>query len=69
MYEYFIQKKEIDNFDAFDLVDVEQAFDRVETVSFNEILTVNFKDTEILITALPSGNSLGGTVWKIEYNK
>ena len=27
------------------------------------------KDTELIVSAVPSGNSVGGTAWKIEYNK
>jgi len=69
MYEYFIQKKERENFEIFDLPDVELAFDKIETMSFHENLRIKDRDTEILLTAVPSGNSLGGTVWKIEYNR
>ena len=27
------------------------------------------KDTELIVSAVPSGNSIGGTAWKIEFQK
>jgi cleavage and polyadenylation specificity factor subunit 2 len=69
MYEYYIQKKEIAPFDHFTLQDVETAFERIELVSFNEKRRIKVLDTELMLSALPSGNSIGGTAWKIEYNK
>ena len=73
MYEYFIQKKGIHNFTAFSLQDVEKVFEKIELVSFNENRRVRGgkgdTQTEIILSALPAGNSIGGTCWKIEYNK
>ena len=48
---------------------MEKAFDRVELVSFNENRMIKLKDTELILSALPSGSSIGGCCWKIEYNK
>jgi len=36
LYEYFIQRKEMQDFDLFNLQDVEKVFEKVELVSFNE---------------------------------
>ena len=36
LYEYFIQRKELDNFYLFSLQDVEKVFEKVELVSYNE---------------------------------
>lgn len=69
MYEYFIQKKEIGNFEYFTLQDVEKIFEKIELVSFNENRKIRLRETELILSALPTGNSIGGTCWKIEYNK
>jgi len=36
LYEYFIQRKELNDFDLFTLQDVEKVFEKVELLSFNE---------------------------------
>lgn len=69
MYEFFIQKKECGNFEFFNLQDVEKAFERIELVSYNENRKIKLRDTELILSAMPSGNSIGGACWKIEYNK
>mmetsp|Transcript_16185 Transcript_16185/g.11402 ORF Transcript_16185/g.11402 Transcript_16185/m.11402 type:complete len:121 (-) Transcript_16185:956-1318(-) len=69
MYEFFIQKKEMAHFDPYNLKDVEKAFSSVQLVSFDEPKKCKVKDTELTFSAVPSGNSIGGTAWRIEYNK
>lgn len=48
---------------------MEHAFEKIENVSFNEKKRIKVHNTELMLSALPSGNSIGGTAWKIEYNK
>lgn len=69
LYEYFIQRKDASNFNRFSLQDVEKVFEKVELVSFHENRKVALRDTELLLSALPSGHAIGGACWKIEYNK
>ena len=76
MYEYFIQRKELsgDIHRLFSLGDVEKVFvDRCELVSFNEHRKIRggsgSNENELIISAHPSGSAIGGTCWKIEYNK
>lgn len=38
-------------------------------VSYQEIKRLVIGSTEIILKALPSGNSVGGTAWHLEYNK
>jgi len=38
-------------------------------VSFDEKKRIKVGETEIIVSAMPSGNSVGGSAWKIEYNK
>lgn len=69
IYEFAIQKKEMSKFDAYSLQNVEAAFEKIQLVSFNENKRLKFKDTELIVQAVPSGNCIGGSAWKIEYNK
>lgn len=74
LYEYFIQRKEMQDFDLFNLQDVEKVFEKVELVSFNEHRKIRSThqiedQSEIILSAHPSGSAIGGTCWKIEYNK
>jgi len=39
----------------------------VQLVSFSETKRLKVKDTELIVSALPSGNCIGGTAWKIEF--
>jgi Cft2 family RNA processing exonuclease len=38
-------------------------------VSYQEIKKLNVGNTHLIIKALPSGDSVGGTIWYFEYNK
>ena len=69
MYEFTIQKKELFNFNIYNLQNVEGAFSHIQLVSFNENKRLKIKDTELIVSAVPSGNSIGGTAWKIEFQK
>jgi hypothetical protein len=57
-----------------DLQDVEKVFEKVELLSFNEHRKIRSThqiedQSEIILSAHPSGSAIGGTCWKIEYNK
>ena len=69
MYEFTIQKKELDHFNTYSLQNVEGAFSQIQLVSFNENKRLKVKDTELIVSAVPSGHSIGGTAWKIEFQK
>ena len=71
MYEFAIQKKELSHFGTYSLQNVEGAFSNIQLVSFNENKRLKIKDsdTELIVSAIPSGNSIGGTAWKIEFQK
>ena len=38
-------------------------------MSYQERKRLTAQDTEVILKALPSGNSVGGTAWHLEYNK
>jgi Cft2 family RNA processing exonuclease len=67
MYEFAIQKKELDVFEVYSLKNVEGAFEKFQMVPFSENKRLKIKDTELIVSALPSGNCIGGTSWKIEF--
>lgn len=69
LFEYFIQRKELGDFKLFTLHDVDKAFEHVELVSYNEHRKIRSQDTELIISAHPSGSAMGGAAWNIEYNK
>jgi len=56
-------------FDHFTLQNVEEGFEKIELVSYQERRRLSSADTEVILKALPSGNSVGGTAWHLEYNK
>ena len=56
-------------FELFSLRDVEESFEKIELVSYQERKKLVAGDTELILKALPSGNSIGGTAWQLEYNK
>ena len=76
MYEKVIQLKEnpipvnesYQVFEAFDLSEVEKAFESIELVSYQEIKKIRVADTILTLRALPSGSSVGGACWHMELN-
>jgi len=48
-------------------LNVEGAFSQIQHIAFNETKRLKIKDTELIVSAVPSGNSIGGTAWKIEF--
>ena len=69
MYEFTIQKKEMDHFTTYGLENVEGAFSQIQFVAFGESKRLKKGETELLVQAIPSGHSIGGTAWKVEFQK
>ena len=59
----------MNHFNTYSLPNVEGAFSHIQLVSFNENKRLKIKDTELIVSAVPSGNSIGGTAWKVEFQK
>jgi cleavage and polyadenylation specificity factor subunit 2 len=76
IHELYISKKESPTikdgkpvlFNAYNLHDVENCFRIVELVSFQEKKSLKEGNTEIVVMAIPSGNSVGGSAWNIWFN-
>jgi|LauGreDrversion4_2_1035121.scaffolds.fasta_scaffold138835_2 Cft2 family RNA processing exonuclease len=41
----------------------------IQLVSFDERKRIKIQETELIVSALPSGKSIGSAIWKIEINK
>ncbi|XP_050543875.1 cleavage and polyadenylation specificity factor subunit 2 isoform X2 [Daktulosphaira vitifoliae] len=65
MYDLYQSMYNMEDFDLFNLDDVDAAFDKVVQVKFNQIITLKGKGIGMSIVALPAGNMVGGTIWKI----
>ena len=48
---------------------MEAVFNMIELVSYDERKRIKIHDTELIVSAIPSGLSIGRAVWKIEINK
>lgn len=69
LFEFVIQKKEVAPFDHYTLQHVEGSCQQIQLLSFDERKRLKMQDTELIISAIPSGNSIGGSALKIEFNK
>jgi Cft2 family RNA processing exonuclease len=61
-----ISDEEHSEFDFFSLADIEQAFEQIELVSYQEVAKIRIRATGLTLKALPNGSSVGGTCWHIE---
>mmetsp|Transcript_41983 Transcript_41983/g.64287 ORF Transcript_41983/g.64287 Transcript_41983/m.64287 type:complete len:160 (-) Transcript_41983:1683-2162(-) len=52
----------------FMLDDIEESFEAIDLVSFHERKKLAVDGQEIILRALESGNSVGGTAWQLEFN-
>jgi Cft2 family RNA processing exonuclease len=69
LFEFLIQKKESGPFSAYSLEDIESVFSMIQLVSFDERKRIKVQETELIVSALPSGKAIGSAIWKIEINK
>ena len=54
-----------EDFDLFDLDDVDHAFDKIKQVKYSQTINLTGKGQGLQITALAGGHMIGGTIWKI----
>ena len=62
-------KPKEESFPNFTLQNVEESFEKIDLVSYQERKRLKVGSTEVVLEALPSGNSVGGTAWHLEFNK
>lgn len=65
LYDSFQNKYQQEDFDVFDLDDIDNAFN-ITILKYSQKVVVNSdKGETITISPFPSGHTLGGTIWKI----
>eukprot|EP00850_Spirogloea_muscicola_P005295 SM000024S07757 [mRNA] locus=s24:318967:324274:+ [translate_table: standard] len=65
MYDHYLSRRAVSDFDAFTLDDVDAAFANSIQLRYSQPLALGGKGEGITITAYPAGHLLGGAVWKI----
>ncbi|XP_048486095.1 probable cleavage and polyadenylation specificity factor subunit 2 [Plutella xylostella] len=65
MYDLYQAHRNVSEFDLFTLDDVDNAFDRIVQLKYNQTIDMKGKGLGIRIVPLPAGHTLGGTVWRI----
>uniref|UniRef100_UPI00358E8751 cleavage and polyadenylation specificity factor subunit 2 n=1 Tax=Myxine glutinosa TaxID=7769 RepID=UPI00358E8751 len=65
MYDQFQSRHNTEDFSLFTLDDVDAAFDKIQQLKYNQIVSLKGKGHGLSLTPLPAGHMIGGTVWKI----
>ncbi|KAK3129391.1 hypothetical protein QOZ80_6BG0478820 [Eleusine coracana subsp. coracana] len=65
MYDHFLSRWQVSDFDLFTLDDVDSAFQNVVRLKYSQNHLLNGKGEGIVIAPHVAGHLLGGTVWKI----
>ncbi|PAN11008.1 hypothetical protein PAHAL_2G133300 [Panicum hallii] len=65
MYDHFLSRWQVSDFDLFTLDDVDAAFQNVVRLKYSQNYLLNDKGEGIVIAPHVAGHLLGGTVWKI----
>ncbi|KAK3132613.1 hypothetical protein QOZ80_6AG0525190 [Eleusine coracana subsp. coracana] len=65
MYDHFLSRWQVSDFDLFTLDDIDSAFQNVVRLKYSQNHLLNGKGEGIVIAPHVAGHLLGGTVWKI----
>lgn len=65
MYDHYLSRKQVSEFDLFTLDDIDAAFQNVNRLTYSQNYHLSDKGEGIVIAPHVSGHLLGGTVWKI----
>jgi cleavage and polyadenylation specificity factor subunit 2 len=65
MYDVYQSRKNSEEFDIFTLDDVDAAFEKIQHLKYSQSISFKGKGQGLVITPLPAGHMLGGTIWKI----
>lgn len=65
MYDHYLSRKQVSEFDLFTLDDVDSAFQKVTRLTYSQNHHMSDKGEGIVIAPHVAGHLLGGTVWKI----
>lgn len=65
MYDQYLSRKQVSEFDLFTLDDIDSAFQNVTRLTYSQNYHLSDKGEGIVIAPHVAGHLLGGTVWKI----
>ncbi|KAH7538031.1 cleavage and polyadenylation specificity factor subunit 2 isoform X1 [Ziziphus jujuba] len=65
MYDQYLSRKQVSEFDLFTLDDIDSAFQNVTRLTYSQNHHLSGKGEGIVISPHVAGHLLGGTVWKI----
>ncbi|KAG0453066.1 hypothetical protein HPP92_025730 [Vanilla planifolia] len=65
MYDHYISRRQVSDFDLFSLDDIDFAFQNVTRLTYSQNYHLSDKGEGIVIAPHVAGHLLGGTVWKI----
>ncbi|KAF2359510.1 Zn-dependent metallo-hydrolase RNA specificity domain [Trinorchestia longiramus] len=65
MYDWYQSHHSYDEFELFDLDDVDTAFERIIQVKYHQSINMRGKGLGMSVSALPAGHMLGGCMWRI----
>ncbi|KAM7534917.1 hypothetical protein Aperf_G00000093176 [Anoplocephala perfoliata] len=64
-YDEFQSRYLLEDFKLFTLDDIDNVFELVVPVKYSQTTNLQGKGSGLMVTPLPSGHMLGGTIWKI----
>lgn len=65
MYDHYLSRQAFEDFDVFDLDDVDLAFSAVRTLRYSQQAVLTGRAAGVTIVPHAAGHTLGGTVWRI----
>lgn len=65
MYDHYLSRKQVSDFDLFSLDDIDAAFQSITRLTYSQNYHLSGKGEGIVIAPHVAGHLLGGTVWKI----
>ncbi|KAL5727474.1 hypothetical protein ACHQM5_000666 [Ranunculus cassubicifolius] len=65
MYDHYLSRKQVSDFDLFTLDDIDSAFQGITRLTYSQNHHMSGKGEGIVIAPQVAGHLLGGTVWKI----
>jgi len=66
MYDAYLSRRNYEDFDVFNLDDVDAAFDNFIQLKYSQHYILSGKGIKLEITPYAAGHMIGGTVWQIK---
>jgi len=65
LYDTYQSFQNVEDFSYYTLDEVDIAFEKINQLKYNQSVSLRGKGEGIVITPLPAGHMIGGTIWKI----